>query len=259
MNHNQPNMSQPSRETDSQNAFSNPNFTNSQKKNILRLIRTAKSPLCGHRGACVAEQLRRTCKTVLVCWGMRFLLKLWATKSKLFRNPFQAIKLLLKFAFSKDAFSLALVMAPLTFIKGSICLQKNYWSRNTGLGYVGGADMHEIRKKISYFVPGLIFGCLTFYFVHEDYRNVIGLYTFSRALDLVWSSYKKRRGLETRSIEYGLLYMVMTTVVILSYCFDPDLMPESLYKLYVKFSSLTEEEVIQKNILTWKFGFHHYD
>jgi hypothetical protein len=236
-----------------------PALSKSDHENLIQIICGAKSPLCNHKDPCAIHQLKRTGKTVLICWGLRILLKLWSSKKILLKNPFQAIRIILKFATTKDAFNLALIMGSLSLIKGAVCLQKKYWSEKLGLNSIIGVDTSAAESKINYFLPGFGFGLLSFFFVHHDYRNLVALYTFSRCLDLLWCSYKKKKGYETRSIEYGFLYMLMTTTIILAFCFDPDLMPESLYKLYVKFSSLTEEELIQKNILTWKFGIHHYD
>jgi len=60
----------------------------------------------------------------------------------------------------------------LSLIKGSVCLQKIYWSK-----YYGSATDEEstqkIESKISYFLPGFAFGLASFYFVDEDYRNLV--------------------------------------------------------------------------------------
>ena len=53
--------------------------------------------------------------------------------------------------------------------------------------------------------------------------------------------------------------MIMTSLIVCAFVFDPDVMPESLYKLYTKFASLTEEEQIQKNLVTYKFNMAHYN
>lgn len=150
-----------------------------------------------------------------------------------------------------------MILGCLSLIKGSICLQKIMWSR-----YFGSSSDEEttskIETKLSYFLPGFALGLLSFYFVDSDYRNLVSMYTFSRCLDLLWGSYKKRKGWETGSVEYGLLYMFMTSLIVCAFVFDPDVMPDSLHRLYLKFSSLTQEELIQKNLVTYKFNMGHY-
>ena len=42
-----------------------------KKLNFLQQILAIKSPMCNHRDSCNIHQLKRTGKTVLICWGLR--------------------------------------------------------------------------------------------------------------------------------------------------------------------------------------------
>ena len=149
-------------------------------------------------------------------------------------------------------------MSSLSLIKGAICLQKRFVLKKLDPQNTGSVDPKDVDEKIDYFVPSFFSGLIAYHFVDNDYKHLVALYTFSRALDIMWCDYKKKKGWETNSYEYGIIYLIMTTFITLAYMFEPNLMPESLYKLYVKFSSLTQQEVVQRNVLAYKFSVENF-
>ena len=218
-----------------------------------------KSYMCEHEDSCASHQLRRTGKTVIMCWGIRLVLKALSQKSLIIKNPVQLLQVLLKFAATKDSFNLASILGSLSFIKGIVCLQKKYWVQKLDPNSHCRVDSDIIESKIDYFIPSFACGMMGYFFVDNAYKNLVAIYAFSRCLDILWCSYKKKKGWNnTSSYEYAMTYMLMTTLIVAAFCFEPNLMPESLYKLYVKFSSRTQPEIIQNNLHNYKFSINNF-
>ena len=218
-----------------------------------------KSYMCEHEGSCASNQLRRTGNTIIICWGIRIIFKAMSYGSQIVKNPVRLLQVLLKFAATKDSLNLACILGSLSFIKGIVCLQKKYWVQTLDPNSNGRVDPTTIESKIDYFMPSFVCGIMGYYFVDTGYRNLLALYAFSRCVDIIWTSYKKKKGWNnTNSSEYAITYILMTSLITAAFIFEPNLMPESLRKLYIKFSSLYPQESIQKMVYGYKFSVNNF-